>query len=198
MAVISLNSSHVGEYPQLGWRATKARPIAHISAHEASRGSGTTLRDVVRMAGSCRRSLSKVSAWCCPICSQSACCRRGQEGARSLESSQLGALSPAWCTPDDSASGPIAGLRPGSAEVVRARMSAQCVIKLHALEVVGVLDTNASKRRLPMSNALSPKRRPRRGKEPWRTTSPSPSTRSVNDSQAWMKHPAHAGAKRLV
>ena len=150
------------------------------------------------VAGSYRRSLSKVSAWCCPICSQSACCRRGQEGARSLESSQLGALSPVWCTPDDSASGPIAGLRPGSAEVVRARMSAQCVIKLHALEVVGVLDTNASKRRLPMSNALSPKRRPRRGKEPWRTTSPSPSTRSVNDSQAWMKHPAHAGAKRLV
>ena len=92
--------------------------------------------------------------------------------------------------------------RPGTLSrwpVARARsMSAQCVIKLHALEVVGVLDTNASKRRLPMSNALSPKRRPRRGKEPGRTTSASPSTRSVNAPQAWMKHPAHTGARKLV
>ena len=97
-------------------------------------------------------------------CSQSACCRRGQEGVWSLESSEVGALSPAWCTPCES--GPVAGPRPGSAEVARARMSAQCVIKLRALEGVGVLDTNASKRHPTMSNALSPKRRPRRGKKP--------------------------------
>ena len=102
MAVISLNSSHVGEYPRLGWRATRARPIAHISAHEASRGFGTTPRDVVWMAGSYRRSLSKVSAWCCSSCSQSVCCRRGQKGVWSLESSEVGALSPAWCTPCES------------------------------------------------------------------------------------------------
>ena len=82
------------------------------------------------LAGSCRRLLSKVSAWCCSSCSQSACCRRGQEGVWSLDSSEVGALSPAWCTPCES--GPVPGPRPGLAEVARARMSAQCVIKLCA------------------------------------------------------------------
>jgi len=57
-------------------------------------------------------------------------------------------------------------------------------------------DTNDSKRAPPMSNAPSPKRRPRSGKDPGSTTSPSPLTRSVKASHAWTKHPVHAGARR--
>jgi hypothetical protein len=59
-----------------------------------------------------------------------------------------------------------------------------------------LVDTNDSKRVPPMSNALSPKRRPRSGKDPGSSTSPSPLTRSVKASHAWTKHFVHAGARR--
>jgi len=52
-----------------------------------------------------------------------------------------------------------------------------------------VVDTNISKRAPPMSNAPSPKRRLRSGKDPGSiTTSPSPLTRSVKASHAWTEH----------
>ena len=51
-----------------------------------------------------------------------------------------------------------------------------------------MVDTKISKRAPPMSNAPSPKRRPRSGKDPGSTTSPSPLTRSVKASHAWTEH----------
>jgi hypothetical protein len=120
---------------------------------------------------------------------RTACGRSSPPTLTSIE-----AWRPAWCTPCES--GPVAGAAPACG-AARARMAAQCSRSPRALERSWVLqDTNDSKRAPPMLNAPSPKRRPRSGKDPGSTTSPSPSTRSVKDSHACTKHPVHAGARR--